>query len=261
MKYIAAIIVLAACTAARAAMDAKEIVQAQRDRHRIVHETTRLRIILTDRRGNTEERTMRRIDKEDDRGLRKSLSFFLEPADVRGTALLTRENEDKPNDQWLYLPSQRRLQRIARGRRSGYFMGTDFTYEDMDPERIDSFTYRLLEPENLEGVECNVIEAVPANETMRRNSGYSKRILWISKDTLVSLKIDFFDHRGNHIKTQTNHDIQTVTAEARRPKRSLMIHHAKKHQTEIRVESRDVETKLDEVLFTERNILTGRYLR
>jgi hypothetical protein len=152
------------------------------------------------------------------------------------------------------------MQRIAQGRRSGFFMGTDFTYEDMDPEKIDAHIYTHLEPETLDDIPCHVIEAVPADEQTRRSSGYSKRILWIDTNRLVTVKIAFFDQQGHHIKTQTHHGFEKIRDDAWRAKRSLMVHHAKEHQTEIIVEARDADTELDDAFFTERHILTGRYL-
>src|SRR5215472_16694994 len=40
------------------------------------------------------------------------LTVLLEPADVRGTALLIQEQPGKPNSEWLYLPYLRRVRRV-----------------------------------------------------------------------------------------------------------------------------------------------------
>jgi len=175
--------------------------------------------------------------------------------------LLTRENENKPNDQWLYFPSQRRLLRIAQARRNAYFMGTDFTYEDMDPEKIDEFAYRLLEPESIDGSPCYVIEATPANKEKQRASGYGRRTLWIRKDIFYTVKIEFFDRDGILIKIQTNSALEHVKGTVWRAKHSLMDNRDNHHKTEVLVTSSDTETELSPDTFTERYIRTGRYMK
>lgn len=248
-----------AVVAANGEMSATQVVEENQSRHTLKNETTVMSITLIDRRGNRETRTLRQLYKERNNGLDSSLSVFEKPADVRGTALLTRENEGKDNDQWLYLPSQRRLMRIAQARRNGYFMGTDFTYEDMDPEKIDNYSYRHLREEQSDGADCYVIEAVPV-EKHRRSSEYAKRILWIRKDIFFIVRVEFHDRRGHLVKTQANSKLQQVGDRAWRAQASLVDNLLKQHQTAVDILSRDIETHLPDSCFSERHILTGRYL-
>ena len=44
----------------------------------------------------------------------KALSTFITPKDVKGTKFLTWSYKEKADDQWLYLPSLRRVKRIFR---------------------------------------------------------------------------------------------------------------------------------------------------
>jgi len=246
---------------AGAEMTAREVINAQAERHKLIHETSVTTVTLIDRKGYRDDRILRRLDKDRGNDLINSLTIFDAPSDVKGTALLTRENEGKPNDQWLYFPSQRRLQRIAQARRNGYFMGTDFTYEDMDPESIDNYAYRHVRSELLDGMECFIIEAVPADEKQRRASGYGRRLMWIRKDILFTVRIEYFDRRDKLIKTQVNSDLANVQGDVWRAGKSFVDNLAKKHQTEVVVISRDTKTELPNVLFTDRNILTGRYMK
>lgn len=246
--------------AASAAPTGREIMEIQAERHSITNESSIMQVVLIDRKGRREERTLRRLDQKQADGNLYSLTVFDAPKDVKGTALLTKEHQDGPNDQWLYFPSQRRLQRIAQTRRNAYFMGTDFTYEDMDPENVDLFDYRLLREERLGNAACHVIEAVPADPSAPRASGYGKRLLWINKDRLCTVKIEFYDRKGKLLKTQTNTAFEQVSETAWRPNRSAMDNRAKHHKTEVEVLSRDVATELQSETFTERHITTGRYM-
>ena len=42
----------------------------------------------------------------------------------------------------------------------------------------------------------------------KKTTGYAKRILWITTDTFVTLKVDFYDHSMKLLKTQTAHNIK-----------------------------------------------------
>lgn len=259
-KIWIAVLIAAVATTGRAEPTAREIVETHTERHTMVHETTVMQIVLTDRKGNQEKRTLRRMDFHPSDGPKKSLTVFDAPADIRGTALLTRENKTGPNDQWIYFPSQHRLQRIAQSRRNSYFMGTDFTYEDLDPENIDHYLYQLLAPETIDDHECYVIEAVPASPEVAKRGGYSKRILRIRKDIFFIVKIEFYDRKDRLVKTQINSGLEKIEGETWRARHSIMENHAEKHQTEITVIERDTKTELGDDVFTERNILTGRYI-
>ena len=80
-------------------------------------------------------------------------------------------------------------------------MGTDLTFEDLDPEEIDHFDYTVIREDKLDGQDCWVIQAVPADQEAERSSGYSRRVLWIRKDIYFTLRIDFYGRRGSLIKT------------------------------------------------------------
>ena len=59
------------------------------------------------------------------------LTVLLEPADVRGTALLVEEQKGKPTREWLYLPSLRRVRQVLPVNEFESFLNTEFTVSDM----------------------------------------------------------------------------------------------------------------------------------
>jgi len=61
----------------------------------------------------------------------KSISLFFTPQDVKGTATLSHSKILEPDDQWLYLPSLKRVKRISSKNKSGPFLGSEFAYEDI----------------------------------------------------------------------------------------------------------------------------------
>lgn len=135
----------------------------------------------------------------------RSLVQFLEPAEVRGVGLLTLGRADRPDEQWFYAPAIDRHRRIARVEKSTRFLGTHFTYEDMEPRDIDDDEYRRVEDGEVDGAACYRIEARPRPET---ESQYSKRIFWVRRDPLVVVRVEGYvdgklrrTFRGSNLET------------------------------------------------------------
>jgi hypothetical protein len=248
-----------------AEMTGRDIMKKQKELHEVQSEVGKEIMLLVDKRGGKEKRTLIRQGKELEPDENRFLLVFTSPADIKGTSVLTWEHKDRDNDQWLYMPSKKKLQRIASGSKKNYFMGTDFTYEDMQPEHLDNFRYTIIKNETLnhdkKNQECWVIESVPASEKKTKDSGYSKRILWIEKKHYTTLKVEFYDKRDRLLKTQTNHAMKNVEGTIWRPQKTFMRHHQKNHKTLTIVTDRAINTHIDENVFTERYILTGKHVQ
>jgi hypothetical protein len=242
----------------------RQIMDKQKERHKAKTEVGSETMILADKDGGKERRQVKRYSKEVEKDLHRYLIVFLAPADIKGTALLTWEQKGRENDQWLYLPAQKKMQRIAKGSKKNYFMGTDFTYEDLEAEDLDQFEYKVLRSEPLaqdgKNFDCTVIQAVPSNEEKKRESGYSKKISWVDKKEFMTLKIEFYDRRDKLQKVQTNHEMENVGGTSWRPKKTLMDHQEKGHQTLTGTVSRELNKPMDDSTFTERFILSGQHV-
>jgi len=137
----------------------------------------------------------------------KTISTFLTPADVKGTKTLTHEHVDRDDDQWLYLPALKRVKRIASSNKSGSFMGSEFSYEDIGNQNYKKFTYDDgLEEVDLNGVKCYKGMRVPKEE----NSGYTKEISWVSKDKFLLLRVDYYDRKKELLKTAIFSDYKLI---------------------------------------------------
>ena len=137
----------------------------------------------------------------------KTISTFLTPADVKGTKTLTHEHADRDDDQWLYLPALKRVKRIASSNKSGSFMGSEFSYEDIGNTNYQKFTYTgEAEEVDLNGVACYKGSRVPND----KNSGYTKQISWIAKDTLLVQKVDYYDRKSELLKTAIFSDYKQI---------------------------------------------------
>jgi hypothetical protein len=137
----------------------------------------------------------------------KSILTFLTPADVKGTKTLTHEHVDRDDDQWLYLPALKRVKRIASSNKSGSFMGSEFSYEDIGNQNYNKFTYDdKVEEVELNGVPCYKGTRIPKD----KNSGYTKEISWISKDNFLLQQVEYYDRKSELLKTATFSDYKQI---------------------------------------------------
>jgi len=161
----------------------------------------KMTMVLSDRKGRTVERHMRMKSKEVANDGDKNLTIFETPRDVKGTAMLTHTHKTGDDDQWLYLPRLKRVKRIVSRNKSGAFMGSEFSYEDLSSQEVEKYTYQFLreEPCTLDGktLHCFVLERYPVD----KNSGYTRQIVWIDSSHYRMLKVDYFDRRNEHMKT------------------------------------------------------------
>jgi len=258
-----AIVLSFAATSVAQEMTGKQIIEKQEKLQKVDSEYGEELMLIKDVKAKSQEkRQARRYGKETPEGMARSLFAFLSPADIGGTAVLTWEQEAK-DDQWLYMPATKKMQRIASGSKKNYFMGTDFTYEDMEGEDIENFNYNIIKTETLSVDKkkwlCWVIEAIPANSQKKRESSYSKRIMWIDQKNFVTLKIEFYDRRRRLMKTQTVYELENVTGTVWRAKKTMMNNTSKKSQTLSMVTKRTVNEPMADDVFTERFILSGKH--
>jgi len=157
---------------------------------------------LIDRRGGERERFIIAFRKDYGKDS-KSISFFLEPANIRDTALLTWDYDGtaRDDDQWLYLPALKKVRRISSSDRGDYFMGTDFTFEDIKqtPE-LEDYNWKWLGTDTVDGFECWVVEGEPKTDELKKNLGYAKTVNYVRKDINMAIRIDYWDRKGQELK-------------------------------------------------------------
>ena len=156
-------------------------------------------MVLKDKSGNESVREFKNLtfEEPDDNLGNKGIIVFTTPRDIRGTALLTHDNiEPKDDDQWLYLPALKRTKRISSSNRTGKFVSSEFSYEDLTTDEPKDYFFVWLEDTSCptdEALTCHVIEAKPKN----KKSGYSKRLVFIDNVHFRYQKISFFNRRGD----------------------------------------------------------------
>lgn len=243
--------------------DGMSIMKEQEKMHKVSYEFMDQILTLKDLKANVSEepRSLKRY-KKDSGGEDKSFIVYLAPVGIKGTALLTWKNDDREDDQWLYMPALRKDQRIAGGEKKKYFMGTDFTYADLESENLTDFEYKCIEEKSCgPKYNCYIVEATPKSADIENRTGYSKRILQVDKEKFVSRQIDFYGPKGDLVKTLSNTRWKKVSdAGAQRALKSVMTR-PNEHETVVEVKDVKVDSKIDDVIFTQRYYLKGLHLQ
>jgi outer membrane lipoprotein-sorting protein len=217
----------------------------------------KMKMTLTNRSGRQSFREMKQTRLEGPKGDTssgdKSLIIFIAPADVAGTALLTHEKLDKDDNQWLFLPSLKRVKRIASKNKSGSFMGSEFAFEDIASQDPTKFTYSdTIKTEIIDGKETYIYERYPKD----KYSGYTKQVIYTSKDFLVQ-KVEYYDRKKKHLKTQTfrgYHQVKGIW----RMGGIEMINHQNKKSSKLEFKDDHIQVGLSDKNFNKRVLKKAR---
>lgn len=195
---ILALFVRHLCLAGQQA-DAVNVMEKSRELSIISSMNANLNLVITGKNGDQRNRVITMTTKSYDDGLEKRFIRFIEPADVRGTAMLVIDNRDKQDEMWIYLPALKKTRRIVTSEKGKSFMSSEFSNADMSTPAIPDFTYR-----HLEGSGKNnqwIIESIPAGDSKAEEYGYSKKISYIDQGTWQVKKMEFFDFDHQLFKT------------------------------------------------------------
>ena len=183
----------------------------------------------------------------------KKIMFFQSPADVRNTSFMNWSYDDgRDDDQWIYLPALRKVKRISSDSKSDYFMGSDFTYDDLGERHPNKDKHRIVRKEKLDGQLCYVVESTPKDSDYM----YSKTVTWVASDKWIGLKREFYDSSGDHLKTLRVKSYKKI-------KGFWIVVHSemhntqKDHRTVMKLENVRIDTGVNKSRFSERMMKRG----
>lgn len=190
-----------------------------------------LQMILRNAAGQESNRSLQitTLEVPDESVGDKSLVVFDSPRDIEGTALLSHAKILEPDNQWLFLPALKRVKRISSSNKSGPFVGSEFAFEDFTSVELNKFDYRYLQEEACGDLTCDVVERFPRYE----NSGYTRQVAWIDQDDYQVRKIEFYDRRGDLLKTLTLSEYKKYLDQYWRAQRLTMVNHQTNKQTDL----------------------------
>lgn len=190
------------------AQTGRDIAQRVKDRPDGDTRYAEMQLTLIKKNGDQRERKMVSWAMDEGKDTKK-IMFFTYPGDVKGTGFLTWDYDEtgKDDDKWLYLPAMKKTRRISgASSKTDYFMGTDFTYDDMGGRNVDEDTHTLLREEMRDGHQCWVVESVPVDT----REIYSRKVSWIRQDCDAAVYVEFYDKLNKLHRVMTVLDLQQV---------------------------------------------------
>ncbi len=241
--------VVQASSANAAPTTPREIVEEAEARRRIDNSVQTVKMTLISKSGSERVREFELKVRRDDDAVR-SHTRFLAPADVAGTAMVIVDRPDQIDEQLLYVPALRRVTRISGRARSGSFLGSDFSFEDLEVSNSDTAKHTLVS----EDTEVWVIETVPGPD-----SSYGRIVSSVRKSDYLPVKVEYFDDKGAPLKTLTVLDTLT-SKNASFPKTSEMVNLKKGTKTRLEVQEYRVDVPKEELpdsLFSQTELERG----
>jgi hypothetical protein len=147
-------------------------------------------LTIYEKNGSTRVRTINLFSKTYGE-TEKRLIRFVEPAEVRGTALLIVDNDNGPDDMWIYMPALKRTRRIVTTEKGKSFMSSEFSNADMSSAPLSDFMISHL-PSSGENGQW-IIESKTIDSDRTDDYGYVRKVTYLDKRDLKIKKIEFFN--------------------------------------------------------------------
>ncbi len=233
-------------------LSGKQIIEKVYNRPAGDDQTSDLTMTLINKSGDQRVRKIKQFTK-DLGDLEKSIMFFLSPADVKNTSFMSwAYDSDQSDDQWIYLPALKKTKRISSDSKSDYFMGSDFTYDDLGDRKLEDDTHKLLREETMDGKECYVVESLSKDEDYM----YSKTLVWVNKSNFIGVQKEFYDEDEDLLKILTIKEVEEISG-IWVITNSEMKNVQKNHRTTMVLNNVQINTGMSESKFSERMMMRG----
>ena len=250
LAFLMGLSILAPSAAWSEPLTGEQVIEKIRTNPTPKSSAVKLKMILVDERGgknDKKERSAVILAKDTSEGGASRLRFE-SPADIKGVGLLVLARDKGTSDQWLYMPALKKTTRIAGAQKKGSFMGTDFTFEDLEPRDSSTGTHQLLREESLAGQNVWVVESKAKDPA---SSSYGRVVQWVRKDIAMPVQVEFYDKSDKLQKVLTTEGIEKIGAywTARRTTMRDLI---KKHSTVMEILEQKNDIEIPDTEFTER---------
>ncbi len=181
-------------------------------------------------------------------GTEKSFIRILSPPKDRGVAFLKIGRQ-----MWQYIPRINRVIKIPPSMMLESWMGSDFTNDDLVKESsiVEDYTHRLLGREKLGGDEAYKIELTPKPDAPVT---WARVVEWIRVSDLIPLRAEYFNERGEHIRTLRFADVKEMGGR-RLPARMELIEETKPgHKTVLLLEEAVFDRPIPSSIFSQENL-------
>jgi outer membrane lipoprotein-sorting protein len=206
-------------------------------------------MVLTDKGGTAKTRTLQISEKETDNGTCAFMEFTT-PANVKGTRFLSISGENDATEQRIYLPALKKARLIASSGKKGKFVGSDFSFYDLEDRSFEDYTFSFLRDEQFDTHPCCVIKMVTKNS----DAPYAYAEAWVDTTDWFVYQLKMYD-RNSRTHCKTLEVLQTSLYDGCIiPVKVRMSGINDGTKTELSLEDVKVNKGVDEKVFSVRNL-------
>jgi len=187
------------------------------------NERVDLKMVIQEADGTKKERDLS-ITRKSEGGAR-ALIRLSQPSDLKGLALLT-VSKGGQEEQYLYLPSDKKSRRILGSSKHGKFLDSEIAYEDLALSTYKDFNNKILKSDDKE-------VQIESKAKPNADSSYGRIVTWISKPDYKIDRVDYFDKAGKLLKRADFKNYQKIGGDFWRARTVLVVNAQNKRKTQM----------------------------
>jgi hypothetical protein len=232
--------------------DPEEIMNKSRELSLAGAMSANITLTITEKNGGKRSRTISMSTKSYQDGVEKRYLKFLDPPDVRGTAMLIVDNKNSADEMWIYLPALKKTRRIVSTEKDKSFMNSEFSNADMASPPVSDYVHKHT-PESGKNNQF-IIESIPADEDKADEYGYSRKVSYIGKENYQVMKMELYNFDNKLFKII---DIKTIhkLPEGRYTISNMIVSNlSTNRKSEIKMSNIVEGAKVDDSIFSLQNL-------
>lgn len=179
-----------------------------------------------------------------------SLTLITAPSKESGQTFLKLNN-----DMWSWNPTINRMIKLPPSMMSQGWMGSDYSNDDILKESsiVVDYHHTFIGSDTIGGFNCYQIQLDPKEEAA---VVWGKILMWISKEELYQLRVEYFDEDGYLVKTHLLSDIKFMY-DRKIPTHFEIIPEDKPNQKTLGdIKQAKFDIKIPESFFSQQNMQT-----
>ncbi len=186
------------------------------------------------------------------KGMDRTFIRITSPKKERGVATLRIKNE-----MWNYLPKIKKVMKISPSMMMGSWMGSDFSNDDLVKESSmqEDYTYKLITPEDATP-DLIYIELIPNEDS---TIVWGKIISAVRSSDFLPVWQHFYDEKGKLMRILNYKDIKTFGSKTIPSVMEMIPQNKKGHKTIVRWNDGKFDTKIEDTIFSRRNLQKSNF--
>jgi len=184
-----------------------------------------------------------------------SLVLITSPAKEKGQTFLLVDNE-----MWMWNPSISRTVKLGPSMMSQGWMNSDYSNDELmnGGSIITDYDKRIIGSETIDGKACYKIVLTPKEG---KNIVWGKQILWITKDSYLILKNEFYDEEDYLVKTHLGSEIKTLDGREIPTQFDIISEDNPDYKTIVIINDIRFDIKVSKSFFSQQNMRKGMAIR